>query len=532
MSFYGQWGEAAGTTGAARNFLGTWDANTNTPTITSSVGNQGDFYVVTVAGTTTIDGINTWSVGDEIAFNGSVWERIPNTGVTMSDINTAIDGVFTGTTEGRILRKGSGSTLADSSLNDAGSEVDSDKSVALPPAFLDLGPTRLSAGNRTVNARNTAGNVAALINPTPYTSSGTSLPTHLNLQAESDNDIQPLFNETATGTIVFTYTVTRNRHVTAFKVRVNTAIPAGSNGTFRATDASGGILFFLAVEGIGTGEQTIQLENPQTFFANDVVHVTLEIGAGVVEGTTVASEFVPYVVSVGHDFDIQNIATEAFVLQETQLHQPRLNSFTIRNQGRQVQAGTSLSGSREFDYDVELPDEVGTGLLLQGSTTINNSVNPLLFRVTQTINSVVLNAGQSETFTLRFPVISGPTAGSNIERTFTISAAANSQLLYWGVFLPTVTAGQFTIAGASHADVAQNQTIVIPQFADNRRLMIAQPNITPDITSIIIDNVNQIGAFTLTQNAITVDGVSYDVWRSNQILDGTIVAGLSVELRR
>lgn len=532
MSFYGQWGEAAGTTGAVRRFLGTWNASTNTPTIVSSTGTQGDYYVVTVAGSTNIDGETGWQLGDEIAFNGSVWERIPNPGVTMADINTAIDGVFTGTTEGRILRKGSGSTLVDSSLDDSGTEVDSDKSVALPPAFLDLGPLRLSAGNRTINAVNTAKNIQALVNPTPYTSSGSEAPRTYTLAAESDNAIQPLFDETDTGTIVFTYTVARNRHVTAFKVRIDTAIPAGSSGTFRNTNAGGGILFFLEVEGLGTGEQTIQLENPQSFLAGDVIHVTLEVGAGVVEGHTVSGTFIPYVVSVGHDFDIDNIATQDFVLQETQLHQPRLNSFTINNQARQVQAGTSLSGSREFDYDVELPSEVGTGTLLQGTATINSSVNPLLFRVIQTINSVVLNAGESVTFTLRFPVIVGPTIGSNIERTFTVSAAANSQLLYWGVFLPDVTAGQFSTSGASHAHVAQNQTIQIPQFADSRRLMIAQPNLSPDITSIIIDNVNQIGAFTQTDSAITVDGVNYDVWRSNQTLDGTIVSGLSVELRR
>ena len=60
------------------SFQGTWNANTNTPTITSGSGIQNSFYVVSVSGSTTIDGINTWSVGDQIRFNGEVWQRIPS----------------------------------------------------------------------------------------------------------------------------------------------------------------------------------------------------------------------------------------------------------------------------------------------------------------------------------------------------------------------------------------------------------------------------------------------------------------------
>lgn len=59
-------------------YKGSWSANTNTPTITSGTGTQGNYYVVTTAGTTTIDGVSSWAVGDWIIFNGTVWEKIPN----------------------------------------------------------------------------------------------------------------------------------------------------------------------------------------------------------------------------------------------------------------------------------------------------------------------------------------------------------------------------------------------------------------------------------------------------------------------
>jgi hypothetical protein len=60
----------------ALNYKGTWNASTNTPTLASGVGTQGDYYVVSVAGATTLDGITNWGVGDWATFNGSVWQRV------------------------------------------------------------------------------------------------------------------------------------------------------------------------------------------------------------------------------------------------------------------------------------------------------------------------------------------------------------------------------------------------------------------------------------------------------------------------
>lgn len=71
-------------------FQGTWNANTNTPTITSGVGSLGYFYIVNVAGNTTIDGNTNWQVGDWILFDGTVWQKVDNT-----DAVTSVNG-FTG----------------------------------------------------------------------------------------------------------------------------------------------------------------------------------------------------------------------------------------------------------------------------------------------------------------------------------------------------------------------------------------------------------------------------------------------------
>jgi hypothetical protein len=60
----------------ALQYQGVWDATTNTPTLASGVGVTGQYYKVSVAGTTNIDGQAMWQVGDMIVFNGTTWDGI------------------------------------------------------------------------------------------------------------------------------------------------------------------------------------------------------------------------------------------------------------------------------------------------------------------------------------------------------------------------------------------------------------------------------------------------------------------------
>lgn len=60
-------------------YVKTWNANTNTPALSSSVGQLGTFYHVSVAGSTSLNGINTWEIGDLAYFDGSVWTKIIDT---------------------------------------------------------------------------------------------------------------------------------------------------------------------------------------------------------------------------------------------------------------------------------------------------------------------------------------------------------------------------------------------------------------------------------------------------------------------
>ena len=75
----------------ALSYQGTWNASTNTPTLASSTGTKGYYYVVNVAGSTNLNGITDWVVGDWAVYNGSAWQKVDNT-----DAVTSVNG-YTGT---------------------------------------------------------------------------------------------------------------------------------------------------------------------------------------------------------------------------------------------------------------------------------------------------------------------------------------------------------------------------------------------------------------------------------------------------
>jgi hypothetical protein len=87
------------------NYQGLWDATANNPALSSGVGTAGDFYIVSIAGTTNLDGINDWQVSDWAIFEGGVWQKIDNHDIpaynTVKEESTALPQrntlVFTGT---------------------------------------------------------------------------------------------------------------------------------------------------------------------------------------------------------------------------------------------------------------------------------------------------------------------------------------------------------------------------------------------------------------------------------------------------
>jgi hypothetical protein len=78
----------------ALNYKGTWNASTNTPALASGVGVKGDYYVVSVAGSTALDGISNWGVGDLATYNGAAWQRVEG-GADLNGVNLSVSGTST-----------------------------------------------------------------------------------------------------------------------------------------------------------------------------------------------------------------------------------------------------------------------------------------------------------------------------------------------------------------------------------------------------------------------------------------------------
>ena len=111
--------DALSTVPAGLVFQGTWNADTNTPTLATGVGTTGHFYIVSVAGSTDLDGITDWQVGDWAVFveQGATdqWEKVDNSSV--------LDGTGTGGKISKWAGSGDSVTLTNSIITESGSNI-------------------------------------------------------------------------------------------------------------------------------------------------------------------------------------------------------------------------------------------------------------------------------------------------------------------------------------------------------------------------------------------------------------------------
>ena len=76
------------------HYKGTWDANANNPPLESGGGSElGGYYVVGTSGATLIDGVNLWTAGDWLVFDGTKWDKLDGAANPVSGI------IVNGTTE-------------------------------------------------------------------------------------------------------------------------------------------------------------------------------------------------------------------------------------------------------------------------------------------------------------------------------------------------------------------------------------------------------------------------------------------------
>jgi hypothetical protein len=155
-------------------YQGTWNASTNTPTLTSSAGTTNGFYIVSVSGSTTLNGISNWGVGDWAIFNGTVWQRVEG-GSSGNFVDLSVSGTTTlsGLTASTALALDASKNVVSVTNTGTGNNVLATSPTLVTPALgtPSSGTVTNLTGTASININGTVGAT------TPATASVTTLTT-------------------------------------------------------------------------------------------------------------------------------------------------------------------------------------------------------------------------------------------------------------------------------------------------------------------------------------------------------------------
>ena len=179
-------------------FQGTWNAATNTPTLTSGSGTTGHFYIVSVSGNTNLDGITDWKVGDWAVFieqgASDQWEKIDNSSV--------LDGFGTGGSVAGWAGSGTSNTLTNAPITFSGNNTTFAGTIETTKVRSDIMNNKADTANiiyRTGTNTIVGNNADALvIQDGGNVGIGTTSPQrNLTIYASSGNAVLQLANNTS-----------------------------------------------------------------------------------------------------------------------------------------------------------------------------------------------------------------------------------------------------------------------------------------------------------------------------------------------
>ena len=125
--------------GGGLSYQGTWNASTNSPTLASSTGTNGYYYIVGTSGSTNLNGITDWVIGDWLLFNGTVWQKIDQTNLVTS-VNGQTGAVSVGTV----------TSVSALTLGTSGTDLSSTVATSTTTPVITLNVPTASATNRGV----------------------------------------------------------------------------------------------------------------------------------------------------------------------------------------------------------------------------------------------------------------------------------------------------------------------------------------------------------------------------------------------
>jgi hypothetical protein len=291
-------------------YQGVWDASTNTPTLVSGVGTLGQYYKVSVVGTTDIDGHTAWQVGDLLIYNGSTWDPIDGAATEVTSVFGRVGAVTATLASTDFANQGTTTTVLHGNANGAPSwgaiDLTSDVTGTLPATSFPVltGDVTTTSGNLTTTLATVNSNVGMFgdaLNVSQFTVNGKGLIT------SASNVAIPLAitiggDATGTGNTSVTTDITLNTvngNVGTFgsttSIPVVTVNGKGLVTAVSTASISGNITLTGDATGTGTtgANTTVTLNtvnsNVGTFGNASIIPVITVNGKGLVTGVTTAN---------------------------------------------------------------------------------------------------------------------------------------------------------------------------------------------------------------------------------------------------
>jgi len=189
-------------------YLGTWNAATNTPTLTNGVGDAGDMYICNVAGTVNFGaGPVTFAVGDWVLYGSGTWQKSSGQNGTVTSVAASITGNAIGLTGSPITTAG---TLAFAFAGTSGQYVNGAGNLTTFPTLItSIGlsmPSAFSVANSPLTANGSI-NVTGAGTSAQYIDGTGSLQTFPSIVSQAQNLVTEVYNESGAtltkGTVVY-----------------------------------------------------------------------------------------------------------------------------------------------------------------------------------------------------------------------------------------------------------------------------------------------------------------------------------------
>ena len=226
-------------------YQGAWNASTNTPTLADGVGNNGDVYRVSVAGTQDLGSGNiTFVVADFVIYNGTIWQKSPGAnlvtsvngqqGVVVLDTDDIAEGANLYFTDER-AQDAVGTILTDSSsidftYNDAGPSI----TAVVLPAGVDHDQLLNFVANEHID--HSSVQIATAANTSGLTGGGDITATR-NLSVDINGTTAETSADNADKILIYDNSATALKSMT--RANFLSGIPTGSAGDINESSFSG-----------------------------------------------------------------------------------------------------------------------------------------------------------------------------------------------------------------------------------------------------------------------------------------------------